>query len=366
MVEIDTQVESPSELNPAEQKIRKARQFFSVLGIPFDEDGLVALDLAESQLKKLVEYREHSFQDSIEMPTEEDFFRKVLVAVSLWRQKKGGNIEYLLGKGAGVEIALQGIVQSRQATETAITYRTHSDFELYSVANTDSAAVYPENFKRVFGAQEIFPPSRTKALSSIPEGYLEQTAETVNFGGIEVLIPELEILFLDKWLLSGVHNRPEGTDAEVLAKKYPLNKEKVHDYLERFYVGPAIEALPRVESELEFQLGAIKRNYASLKGSKDVFSRSGDLHQLVTMELNDRIQLLIDDDYMVKSALEGIKYSGIRVKYWCTISPENINQDGIITDSQLLEQIINKIETKLQRMKDYYQSKHKQVDILLN
>ena len=108
-------------------------------------------------------------------------------------------VYYLFGKGHAVEIALIGDVQDRIAAKRDFPFRTHSDFDLYGVPLD---VEYSESFKLVFGAQETYDPTETKGLHNLPPGLLHNTAEKVDLGGLSVLIPQLELLFLDKSGLS--------------------------------------------------------------------------------------------------------------------------------------------------------------------
>ena len=240
-----------------EEGILDARNFFASMGIPVGDDSLASQELTKEQLQKLEAWREESSKEGVEMPTEQDFYRKVFLAASLWRQKEGDKINYLFGKGVGVEIALRGTVKNRKKKEITLSYRTHSDFDLYGVDyplgpggySNVGKSPYSEQFLRVFGAQEYFHPTATKGLS-LPPTLLHDTYETVDLGGIEFLIPQLEILFLDKWLRSGVYSRPEGPDAELLAKQYSLDKAKVDMYLDRFARYPKEIDLPQEHQKL--------------------------------------------------------------------------------------------------------------------
>ena len=62
-------------------------------------------------------------------------------------------------------------------------------------------------------------------LKNLPESYMDETHQVVDFYGIEVLVPCLEVLYVDKMLKKESTPRPEGYDAELLAKKYKLNPE---------------------------------------------------------------------------------------------------------------------------------------------
>jgi hypothetical protein len=169
--------------------INEARSFFGSMGMPTDQSGFISRDLSSEQVERLRKYEVESTNDSIEMPTEQEFYRKVLLAASLWRQTDESGINYLFGKGVGAEIAIQGIALGRTRRNVDISYRSHSDFELYGV-NTDKP-VYTDEFKAVFGAQEYFPPTKTKGLRNLPPELLHQTAQVVDLGGTTLLVPDL-------------------------------------------------------------------------------------------------------------------------------------------------------------------------------
>lgn len=244
----------PKEPGNPTQKMTEARDFFRGFGLPIAPNGLVdATALHPEHIDRLRKWREVvSGNMGVEMPTEDEFYRKTLLAVSLWPQKDGDAINYLIGKGAGVEVALRGNVQGRIKRPFIFPYRQHSDFELYDVKynagpsgeNLDNTRIYPEAFVEVFGGQEYFPPTKTKGLRGLPfdqsKKLLDQTYETVDLGGIPVLIPQLELLFLDKYQAQeSTPRQVDGKimiDAKLLARQYQLNTDLVHEYLMSYII----------------------------------------------------------------------------------------------------------------------------------
>lgn len=228
--------------------IGEAKEFFAEQGCIVGADGLLKPPFTQDQLQKLKAYRESIKETSngFEMPTERDFYRSIFLAVSLWPQIKNGQIQYLVGRGAGIEVALQGDVNNRAKNDLQFLYRSHADFDLYGV-NYDvdpngfgniGKQPYSEEFLYVFGAQEYYPLKATKGLEHIPGKFLHETAETVDLGGIPIVIPQLEILALDKLLVPGTFSRPEGSDSLLLALQYDLNRDHILEYHERFVVEP--------------------------------------------------------------------------------------------------------------------------------
>ena len=150
---------------------------------------------------------------------------KVFIALILIPQREpNGEINYLFGKGIGTEIALLGNCPGREDSGVEFEPRTHSDFEFYDVKTEAIFTKYPA-LREVFGGQEFRIENSTKALNDIPKGYLDETHQVVDFYGIEVLVPCLEVLYVDKMLYKENTPRPEGYDAKLLAKKYKLDPE---------------------------------------------------------------------------------------------------------------------------------------------
>lgn len=96
------------------ESMAEAKQFFTKMGLAVESDGFVIAEPNDEQISRLKKWHEETTGDlGIIMPTEQDFYRKTLLATSLWRQEKE-EANYLLGKGIGIEIALRGRVVGRE------------------------------------------------------------------------------------------------------------------------------------------------------------------------------------------------------------------------------------------------------------
>lgn len=218
--------------------MKEALEYFQNLGIPV-KDKYIDLSLTDEQIEALKKWKDKTQIDGIMMPEEADFYKSILLAISLEPQKNDeGQISYLFGKGIGVEIALRGNIKGREQHEIDIPYRSHSDFELYD-RNVEN---YQKAFNELYGNQEYYPPTKTKGLQNLPEGLMDNTYETVMLDGYEVLVPQLEILFLDKFLRKENTPREEGYDCELLAEKYDLDIDLIKKYLEENYFSYTFEA----------------------------------------------------------------------------------------------------------------------------
>ena len=335
------------ELVLAKAEMGRAKEFFQTeFHLSFDEAGFAVKPSAE-QIERLAEWHD-KVGVMPEMPTVESFYQKTLLAASLWRQEEDGKINYLFGKGAGVEIALLGEVQGRKKKETPVSYRPHSDFELYAVeynaaangANLGGADVYTDEFVKVFGGHEYFPVTKTKGLEDLPPDLLYKTAERVNLGGITLLVPQLEILFLDKWNAREATPRPEGFDDEVLARQYSLDVPLLHDYLQRFIVEPRLAKLEREEAEfLDEHFEAISRLYNAYDKNVEA--------------LNAELATFADRD---------IRYGGLTTKFWIPLEASQIDAEGKIIDEDLRKEIEKKIANYFLITKDNIVKAHERMD----
>lgn len=209
--------------------MQEALRYFKEMGMPIKNGYIDVKALTEEQIEILAKWEKETEINGIMMPEEHDFYRSVLLAVSLYPQKnQKDKIQYLFGKGIGVEIALRGTIEGRRQYEMQSSYRSHSDFELY-----DSDGSYTKEFYKVFGAQEYYPPTKTKGLKKIPEGHMDKTHEIVKIDGYQVLVPQLEILFLDKFLRKESTPRDGVYDCELLAEKYELDVSLIEHYLRK-------------------------------------------------------------------------------------------------------------------------------------
>lgn len=353
----------------ATEAVQEAQTFFLSLGLVIQPDGLIANNLDQHQLQQLRYWNESTSPEGILMPTEQDFYRKTLLAVSLWPQHANGNHPYLLGKGVGVEIALRGKISGRIKRPVKFSYRTHSDLELYGIdyptndigENLSGVSPYPPVFKQVFGAQETFPLTRTKGLKNIPPTLLHQTSETVDLGGISVRVPQLELLFLDKFIASESTPRAEGYDHELLAAQYVLDRAVVHRYLDQLVIQPATVMLEKDSQRFyQRQLDAIKR-FIQNSLNRSEGNNTVTLGDAIKA-LNEKMQSMIEN-YGADSSASA---SGIQINLWQNLQVEQMNSEGVIVDQGVLQ----RLRALLQSMESHsvmkYQSKHQEIDALFD
>ena len=219
-------------------EMEKVKEILSQNGVDF-KNRTVNFE----QIKK---YHKQTSPNGIIMPDAQTILVKVCLALLLFPQRENGKINYLFGKGIGVEIALMGDCIGREKSDVAFEPRSHSDFELYDTKEQrENDKVYTDEFHDIFGGQEIYPATRTKGLTNIPAHYMDKTYQVVDFYGIEVLVPQLEILFMDKFIKQESTPRDEGVDAELLAKKYKMDQELTEKIFNKFYKVEALENIKR-------------------------------------------------------------------------------------------------------------------------
>lgn len=354
-----------------QEAVKEAQNFFRSLGLVMEDNGLIDKKPTEEQIAKLHEWHEQTRgEGGIDMPTEEAFYEKVLLAISLWRQQEGEKTNYLLGKGTGVEVALRGNIAGRTKRPIEFSYRSHSDLELYGVdyeagengENLSGKSVYTEPFKRVFGSQEIFPLTKTKGLKNIPPTLLHETAEVVDFGGVPIRIPQLELLFLDKYEASESTPRPEGSDAELLARQYVLDRTRIYQYWEQFVMEPAVaEIQSKTRRDYQSQLDGIKRNLSWIK--KEFEEEGIDFTpQDLVARINERMQSAID----LRSAKKSVSYSGVRLNLWQSLSAEQIDADGNVIDQEFLQSLQEKTMEMETATIERYKGKRQELDKLFD
>jgi hypothetical protein len=348
-------------------KMNQARQLFLNMGVGIEDNGLVTSRLKKEQLATLKQWQEESSADDIQMPTLDTLFSKTLLSVSLWKQKEREKVNYLLGKGAGVEIAIQGAVHGRAKSDYKFSYRTHSDFELYNVdyprdprrpEACTGKIPYTDEYLEVFGGEEVYPPEMTKGLTNIPAGLLTNTAEVVDLGGLDVLVPQLELLFLDKLERFENTPRPEGTDAEILARVYRLNRDLVHDYLNQFVITPRVQGLlSETEQDVMQQLLAIKRNIERYSG--DISKRGG---LPTTEDIIARVNQYMNN--ILQGDVKPYVANGLKVGYWVPINPGEVDIAGNISP-KLIDKIQRRAGEYNEEEINGLQEKHKKVDKIL-
>lgn len=126
-------------------------------------------------------------------------------------------------------------------------------------------------------------------------------------GGVEVLIPDLELLALDKLLTPEATPRRKGrnsiSDAVALAVQYNLDRQKMIDYYERFVVEPEKGAVQTaVEEGAETYLGRFQRQYKNL--IKEVMNKEGISRDEAVQLINGRVSHFIDNPDEAKELLE--------------------------------------------------------------
>lgn len=278
-------------------------------------NGLFRIDSNDQNLlDKIKQWNDQTtLPNGVLIPEDYNLFKtKVILAASLFPQITGHTNNYLFGKGVGVEIAIQGIIKNRTVLDNSTPkVRSHSDFELYGhTTDSVSGLEYPTGFKTIFGAQEIYPNTQTKALKNLPENLLWSTKETVEFEGAELFIPQLEILFLDKFLRRESTPRDAGYDYELLANKYQLDWELIHEYLDKYYINIEEQRINKAHPKsIENSLGKIINQAQSTLTEDNKFS----IQNLITLV----------NSYFIGS---NINISGIHSSYWINLTEEDIDQ----------------------------------------
>ena len=308
--------------------MQKALEYFAKMGLPIKNGLIDSSALTEEQVNLLKQWENETEINGIMMPELEDFYKTLLLAISTHPQKtEDGQINYLLGKGIGVEIALRGKIPTRTQYNTSPIYRSHSDFELYDTKENPYSVVFQE----IFGSQEYYPETKTKGLRNIPEGYMDNTYETVILEGYEILVPQLEILFLDKFLRKESTPREGIYDCELLADRYELNVELIKQYLEEFYFKYENQMKQDVEERY-------KKNFARIltRNLNQELYDNQDIKSVVN-QWNARIREISETN---KSVIVG----GIRPEMYIPITQDDvyINENGEIALEE--EYILKTIE----------------------
>jgi len=232
---------APSKIEGEKLPQQSSQEFFTSHGF----------NLAEVDAKQLEVLNAWHLQTSTDtgsglvfMPDPDSFRHKTFLLASLWPQKKDGSVNWLLAKGAGAELALQGEVLNRETHEFHREIRSHADFEVYACDTNDVGELAWEAVSEdstqaieVFKLLELYPETFTKGMKDLPKDLMRSTAETVRYDGTSYLIPQLELLFLDKWQApeSAVYREREA-DHLLIARKFNLNHQLLHEYLDRFVI----------------------------------------------------------------------------------------------------------------------------------
>ena len=352
--------------SPAEH-IASAQKLFSSMGATIETTGLMNPPAEATQMTQISQWCHESTFEGHQMPITESyppgetFYPKVLLAASFWRQKTPDNrINYLLGKGVGVEIAIQGQIKNRTKRRNVPAIRSHSDFEFYDVKDNNKADCswqqgqppYTKAFKETLRWGESFPPHATKTLRKIPLDFLDKTAETVNLGGVELAVPELEFMFVDKLISPETRPRPEGADHLLLARIYQLDQSKIHAYLDQFYIDPCRQML---ETALPNSVrGQIEAVIAKLKEYRKIYDIKG-----AVAELNREMEELASQKFKPVAA------AGVTINHWLELTPDQVDDEGNIIDETFEEKQRQKILEENKKEIDKLKEKHREIDNIL-
>lgn len=335
------------------EKVGQVIDYFNgEFGLTISGSGHLEAEPTTEQLTQLRDWHEATSKDGLIMPDMDTFTAKMVLANALMPQRdENGKTTYLFGKGAGAELALQGEVEDRSKQIAEVPYRTHSDFEIYGVA-TDSYDAIPHShrFTAVFGSQEIYPVTQTKGLHDLPPDYLHETAEVVNFGGVDFLVPRLELQFVDKFEKANEkveRNLREKTDAEWLAATYTMDADLVHSTIDSYVIAPEVAKFQEPTEVAERNNITLERKLAQTKNRL-----TEDMPQASGTELG----LAAGKDFMLTQFGRNIGVADI--------SALVDGETGQLVGNSV--QLLNEAETQRQAVKTAeLQAKHEQVGAIL-
>ncbi len=295
-----------------------------------------------NDIKEIRNYHIDTSSEGVMVKTYDDFINKILLMIKLWPQKEGNTINYLFGSGIGIELALQGNVIGRKKNNNCYSYRPHNDIILYDVKIIDYEDEKDSyNFKEAFGNIEFYPSYELKVLSNINSNLLDNTCETVVINNHKVLIPELEILFLEKYLQRELVSREEGYDYELLFREYELDVDKIINYLEDYYIKP------KISKDEKYYNGLLDKQ---IKAIERILNNGG---KIVTNLENLELQI----DSFPKG--RNMNYAGISIDLWIPLSIKSIsykNKYYHIDDEKYLDKLRQRIkiysETEYQRYEE--------------
>lgn len=344
---------NPTEIDLHDKVGNVANYFNAEFGLDIDSKGDLRNEPTAEQLTQLRKWHEVTSKDGIIMPDMDTFTAKMILAHALMPQlDESGNVTYLFGKGAGAELALQGEVEGRSKQFTEVPYRTHSDFEIYGVT-IDSYEAIPNShrFTAVFGGQEIYPVTHTKGLHNLPPDYLHETAEVVSYGGVDFLVPRLELQFVDKFEKANEtveRDLRQKTDAEWLAVAYDLDAELVHSTIDSYVIAPEVVKFQESTEVAAKNIAILERKFSEAKKRL-----SEDMPQASDIELG----LAAGKDYMLAQLGRNIGAADVAA----LIDGET---GQLVGD---LAQLLNEAEIQRQATRAAeLQAKHEQIDVILH
>ena len=235
--------------------IQNAIDFFDQnFGIKLRGDGSLQSVPSSSQLDELAKWHnDTTISSGIFMPDIGTFVRKTILAKALMPQSApDSSIQYIFGNSHGLELSIQGEVIGHKKRVDENPLRTHIGFGLLGCkfknenipGSRPSQLVNSDRFQHVFGDHEMYPLDRTKALNGLPQEVLHATSDIVRLGGVVFLVPQLELQFVDAYMVSNstVEGSSRGmSDAQALATAYKLDRDVIHFALDNYLIKPVFE-----------------------------------------------------------------------------------------------------------------------------
>ena len=192
----------------------------------------------------------------------------------------------------------------------------------------------------VFNNIRIYNKNCTFILSDMPYDLMDNNYDMVMIHNHKILIPCLELLFLDSYLSGGMDRRVEGADYELLIREYELDSDKVVSYLENYYINPLINNDNKYDNLVEEQISAIERI-------------------LNTGKRADRSLFSLEEQISSYPVGNNLKYAGIYVDLWIPLDVDSViyKKGGYkIIDENYIEKLKTRVklykENELQRYED--------------
>ena len=297
-------------------------------------------ELNDIDIEKLRLWNIDTSDEGVIMPDYYSFVDKILIISKLCKQKEDDRINYLFGMGVGIELALQGNVIGRCKNNNCYPYRPHSEIYLYNVDNKN-IEFYNSNLFKVFNKCKILNKDKTYMLNGLSNDLLDNNYDMVMINNHKVLIPCLEILFLDSYLSGGMDKRVEGYDYQLLIREYKLDVDKIINYLENYYVNYLIDNFDsKYDNLVEEQISAIERI-------------------LNTGKRADRSLFNLEEQISSYPTGNNLKYAGIYVDLWIPLDVDSVvykNGGYKIIDNKYIEKLKSRVrlykENEMQRYEE--------------
>lgn len=263
--------------------------------------------IEDSDIENLRLWNIETSIEGILMPNYDTFVDKVLLMNFLWEQVSDNKINYLFGMGIAIELALQGNVINRAKKNKCYPYRSHNEIYLYNVDKQHNNFYNNTiTFFKVFNNVNIYPKTSTTMLHNLDNNLLDNNYDTVLIHNHKLLIPKLEILFLDSYLSREMSKREEGHDYELLIKEYDLDLDLILRYLEEYYINYNISiGNSKYDNLVDEQIKAIER---ILDTGKKV----------------DRSLFNLEEQISSYPKGNNFKYAGIYVDLWIPLSVDSV------------------------------------------